>query len=579
MNTELLMDLLMRIEVQLGVAGFIIVLIFVLSFRFLRLKGLKHRMQVLEERYSAIKSVPLPFKLNKAVALARVNQVVMESVNDFKNRFDDIQDNFKSIVHILAETEDALVISRPKVARQNLNDLTLMLNQIEKQVQTLSDELDQILEEENQQRTQITDLKQQLRKCKADIQARAVQLTHNRAQLDLMIADVEKLFTSFEEWMYASEFAKAKEVMVEIEVSLISIKECIEVLPDLNALALGIIPKQIEEISELLKRLNTQNIYTKHLEVLKNLELISETTQKAAIDLSRCVLTGIHENLHQNQNRLQQLMSLLEKEEQAHQDISDLLKQLDEQSFALKSLHQELQEHHQKDAGRFGWDQLQSLLEDKQASLKQLDLTIKRLTKGYLDRSLPASAILMNIREAQQLLINTRNDLKHATERLSTARSDEDRARKQLLKLNLIMNEIQVKIRKFRLPVIASTYEADLRKSYQYISSIKKLLKDESVDIQLLNATVNDAIDFIYKLYNNVNNLVGTVEMIEHTIVYGNKYRSFMPDLDAELTRAELLFKNGDYTQAIKVAIAAVEAIQPKNFEGLIKENSRSVAI
>ncbi len=579
MNTEQLIQLLSQIEVQLGLAGFIVLLMVLLSFKHLRLSSLKRRMHGLEQKYIAIKSVPLPFKLNKAVALTRVNQLTLASVNDFKDRFDDIQENFKSIVHVLAETEDALVIGRPKIAKQNLNDLNLMLTQIEKQVQTLNEDLDGILEEENQQRTQITELKQQLRKCKADIQARSIQLAHNRAQLDVMLVDLEKLFTSFEEWMYASEFGKAKEVMVEIEVNIIRIKDCIELLPDLNALALGIIPKQIEEISELHKRLTTENIYTKHLDVLKNLELVSETTQQAVIDLSRCVLTDVHEHLHENQHRLQQLLAQLQKEEKSHLDISDSLKQLDEQYFALKSLHQELRDHHHKDAGRFGWEELNKLLDEKQTSLKQLDNSTKKLTKVYLDRSMPASTILMNIRETQQLLLNTKNDLKHATERLSSARSDEDRAKKQLLKLHLIMNEIQVKIRKYRLPVISTTYEGDLRKSYQYISSIKKLLKEDNIDIQLLNATVNDAIDFIYKLYNNVNNLVGTVEMIENTIVYGNKYRAFMPELDAELTRAELLFRNGDYTQAIKIAIAAVESIQPNNFEGLIKENSRSLSI
>jgi septation ring formation regulator len=73
-----------------------------------------------------------------------------------------------------------------------------------------------------------------------------------------------------------------------------------------------------------------------------------------------------------------------------------------------------------------------------------------------------------------------------------------------------------------------------------------------------------------------VNNLVGTVEMIENAIVYGNKYRSLDPELDTQLTRAELLYRNGDYTQGIKVAIAAIEAVQPKHFEGLIKENAKS---
>ena len=156
------------------------------------------------------------------------------------------------------------------------------------------------------------------------------------------------------------------------------------------------------------------------------------------------------------------------------------------------------------------------------------------------------------------------------------AKNDEVRAKKQLLKLYLIMNEVQVKIRKYKLPNISSTYEGDINRAYGYINTIDRLLDEVPLSIDTLNTTVNDAIDVVYRLYNNVNNLVGTVEMIENTIVFANKYRPYSPEMDAQLTRAELLFRNGDYTQAIKVALSAAEKIQPVSYDELIKENSKS---
>jgi septation ring formation regulator len=108
------------------------------------------------------------------------------------------------------------------------------------------------------------------------------------------------------------------------------------------------------------------------------------------------------------------------------------------------------------------------------------------------------------------------------------------------------------------------------------INTIDKLLDEIPLNIAMLNSTVDETIDVVYRLYNNVNNLVGTVEMIENTIVFANKYRAYSPEMDAQLTRAELLFRNGDYTQAIKVALSAAEKIQPINYDELIKENSKS---
>ena len=576
MNFEMILNLFKRLEVQIALVVLIVFFLVILIIKRMNLHQLKQKMQAVEKRYNNVKSVPLPFKLNKAVALARVNPEILENVNDFKNNFEEIQENFKSIVHVLAETEDVLVIGKSKHAKLNLQDLNQMLNQIEKQVDQLNSRLDSILEEENQQRGQITELKEMFRQAKTDLTARSVQLSPSLPALESRLGEIEKAFTSFEEWMYASEFGKAKEKMEEIQITLDELRHWIDELPELIGLANGVIPKQIDEIAELTKRLNAKQVYTRHLEVENNLALIQETTQQDQISLSRCQVTAVQEHLRENQKRLAQLLTSLHKEETAKEDVSKHLELLGSGLTEIKSMHGQLTEHLKKDAGRFGWENLNDLLIEKQKSIGLLESSLLQSSKVVEENSMPSSSLMLKLKESLQDVHNAKNDLSHAFERLSSARNDEDRAKKQLLKLHLIMNEIQVKIRKFKLPVISETYEGDLRKSYQYVNSIAKLLEESPLDIQLLNATVNDAIDHIYKLYNNVNNLVGTVEMIENTIVYGNKYRSQDAELDTQLTRAELLFRNGDYTQAIKVAIAAVEAVQPKHFEGLIKENAKS---
>ena len=576
MNFEMILNLFKRLEVQIALVVLIVLFLVILIIKRMNLHQLKQKMQAVEKRYNNVKSVPLPFKLNKAVALARVNPEILENVNDFKNSFEEIQENFKSIVHVLAETEDFLVIGKSKHAKLNLQDLNQMLNQIEKQVEQLNSRLDGILEEENQQRGQITELKEMFRQAKTDLTARSVQLSPSLAALEARLAEIEKAFTSFEEWMYASEFGKAKEKMEEIQTNLNELRHWIDELPELIGLANGVIPKQIDEIAELTKRLNAKQVYTRHLEVENNLALIQETTQQDQISLSRCQVSTVQEHLRENQKRLAQLMTSLQKEESAKEDVAKHIELLSSGLSEIKNMHVQLTEHLKKDAGRFGWENLNDLLIDKQKSIGLLEASMLQSVKVIEENSLPASSLMLKLKESIQDVHNAKTDLSHAFERLSSARNDEDRAKKQLLKLHLIMNEIQVKIRKFKLPVISETYEGDLRKSYQYVNSIAKLLEESPLDIQLLNATVNDAIDHIYKLYNNVNNLVGTVEMIENTIVYGNKYRSQDSELDTQLTRAELLYRNGDYTQAIKVAIAAVEAVQPKHFEGLIKENAKS---
>ena len=67
------------------------------------------------------------------------------------------------------------------------------------------------------------------------------------------------------------------------------------------------------------------------------------------------------------------------------------------------------------------------------------------------------------------------------------------------------------------------------------------------------------------------------VDMCENSIVYANKYRAYVPDIDSELTKAELAFNNGEYTQSLTMIINAVDRFKPNaHYEEMIKNNAQS---
>jgi len=151
--------------------------------------------------------------------------------------------------------------------------------------------------------------------------------------------------------------------------------------------------------------------------------------------------------------------------------------------------------------------------------------------------------------------------------------------KKQLVKLQLIVNEIRVKMSKHRLPSVSKKYNDDLHKANTMIRDISCILDNTPLDVKRLNAELRTAIDFIYTLYNSVNNLVGMAIMVENAIVFGNRYRSSYPDIDSELTRAELCFRNGQYTKALKIGIQAIEKMHPGAYENLLNKKEPQAAI
>lgn len=575
---EKILSFLTRKEVIIAMV--IILVVFVIWFivRKMQIKNCKNQLAQLEIRYNSIKSVPLPFKLNKAVAIARVNQETMTQVTHCKDDFELAQANLKQIAQMLADTEDMVLVGKLKSAKLNLSDLDNMMELGESQVHQLEEFLDKILEKETAQRAEVTQMKEEFRSLKQTAREKSAQLSFCWDTIEAWIAQTEKMFSAFEEWMYASEFEKAGDELLEIRSALDDLKEIIVSLPELLQQARGLIPNLIDEVSRSYSMQKQKGVFLHHLEVPRNLEVISDTLKEDLASLKQGTAAHVSEHLAEYKKRLGQLMVQIEKEGQSFDEMILAEQKAEKTVSQLKEANQYVRQLHGRVSSRFGIEDLTAQIkgrEQKIIEIEDLRVKILQMVKG---NSVPASTILISLKELQMEADQLLSEVLALKNRLDSACSDEARGKKQLLKLQLIMNEMQVKIRKNKLPAISATYEGDLLKAYDYVRSIEDLLAETPLNVQLMNATLSDAIDYIYKLYNNVNNLVGMAIMVENTIVFGNKYRSTYPDIDSELTRAELCFRNGEYTQALTVALATIEKIHPGSYEKLIKENAQSAA-
>lgn len=576
MNLDDILALLSRREVLIGLSGALFLLISVLVFRRLRLSGYLKKLKELEIRYNSIKSVPLQFKLNKAIALARVNHEISELTQACKDDFNKIYENFKSLAVMLADTEDELLIGKLKTAKENLADLGTLIDQEQKRVEELDARLNSVLERENQQRYEITRLKDEFREVKSLIAAKAAVLNFSMETIEHEVSEIEKMFTAFEEWMFASEFEKAESKSAEINEALAVLKNQIETLPDLISLAKGLLPRLLDDVAFNYSRIKQKGVFLNHLEVSKNLDLISATLKEDLSALRQGLTDRAKEHCDENQKRLQQLLVAMDREDKAFDEIAVINKALSETSSENAELFTEVRKSVEMVAIRFGFNQLSTSLPKIEKEMMASMESYRKLDRMSREKSIPASTLLISFKECQQDMANQAKDTQLIKDQVIRASSDEERAKKQLLKLHLIMNEIEVKIHRHRLPQISENYQGDVVKCHQYIDSIEEILSVNPLDIKSLNLMVNEGIDYIYKLYNNVNNIVGMVDMVEHAIVFGNKYRSSFTAVDSELTRAELSFRNGEYTQALTIALSAIEKLHPNQFEDLIKENARS---
>ena len=571
---DVVLKYLSDIRVVIALAVLIVLIMVILIVQKIR-SGKEHKeLEELEERYDAIKKIPLSFKLNKAVAISRIDPDAMAKVASLKDDFDKAEANLKQISQALADTEDEIISGKLKKARMDLDDLEASVSLGEQQVKSLDGFLDSILEKEEAQRQEANEYKNRFRALKEKANANRGQLNTAWETVEQTISEIEQMFSSCEEWMYASDFEKANAELKNIDEALDRFEALLNSVPALLDDAHGVIPKMAEVVHHDYTEAHDRGVYLKHLQVEQNLNVITNGLRTDLEALKAGNSEGVRENLDDYKERLNQLSEQIRRESAAHDQMRTLANENVKLYKEAEKNMSYLLNQYGRLSSRFGLDGMDSKLNSLRQSLGVISTRMPKVFTLVQENQNPPSSLVASLKELNQDLVTLNSSISDVRAEIDSAAGGEERAKKQLLKLQVIMNQMQVKIAKYKLPSISAQYDADMRKADAYLKRLTSLINAVPLNVQLLNTTLKEAIDFIYRLYNNVNNVVATVMMVENTIVFGNRYRSTYADIDSELTRSELCFRNGDYTQALSIAIATIEKIHPGNYESMIRENS-----
>lgn len=566
------------IRIVIAIAAVVVLIIIWFIVQKIRSNKFRHQLEELEVRYNTIKSVPLSFKLNKAVAISRVEPDTMQKVTQTKDDFDKAEANLKQISQQLADTEDEILAGKLKKVKPDLADLEASISLGEQQVSSLDKFLDSILEKETVQRQEVTELKNHFRDLRNTAAENQSQLSYIWPTIEQNISDTEKMFSAFEEWMYASDFEKANAELDNIRESISRLESMIQSLPDLLSDARGVVPKMAEVLHQDYTTARDGGVYLDHLQIDKNLKVITAGLKEDLAGIKDGNLNGVREHLDDYKVRLTQMDQAVKKESESFMELKKFAGETETLFHETERNAKYIDDLYARLKPRLGLSDMEERIGRQKDRLATVSSKMPKVFQMYQENQSPASSVMASMKELNQEITVCNSGFKELRAEIDNTAGGEDRARKQLVKLQVIMNQMQVKIRKYKLPSISQQYEEDMAKANEYIHSIDRLINAPTLNVQLLSSTLKEAIDFIYKLYNNVNNVVATVIMLENTIVFGNRYRSTYADIDSELTRSELCFRNGEYTQALSIAIATIEKIHPGNYENMIKENAKSAA-
>ena len=566
----------MEMIIYICIAFLVLILVLILS-RTLKRKKIERRLKDLEIVMNEIRNNTLTFKYNKATAFARSNSDILEKVRAIAPRYENCIESIQRCESLFTLADDKVDAHKLKKARLAMDDLDEIIDETKEKIRIITQSLDLILIPEKEVREQSNAVKEQFGNLKKVYQANRTSFYDAGLYFDALLQEIENVFSGFEEWMFDSEFNKAKEELDKLSKSIEETSSRIAAYPGYYEKAKVILPSALNEVSGNIETTEISDVEIDFDRLKANVSKADEQIKEVVSYLDKGNDKEAKNILDTLSEFILSIQDDLDKETKAyneiHGDLQANLGLLDEVIVELK----EIESLYSNIKDRFGledWSKRFVIAEQQVISLKKKREQVQKILS---DSDTLSSQAIHDYRIYADEVNTFSQQIKAMKQMLVGASSDESRAQKQLIKLQLILNEVRLNASTRFLPSISDQFNEDIEEGERLITRVSDVLSHSPLDVQTLNADLQEAIDFIYKLYNNANNLIGIAIMVENAIVFGNRFRSSYPEMDSELTRAELCFQNGEYTKALKVAIQAIESLHPGIYEKLVARKDPAV--
>ena len=560
--------------IAIAVVALIAIVMAIVLVKKYQKKSLKKQVDELYVRFTTVKTVPLAFKLSKAQAMAKRSEETSASVAKYYTRYEDVEKHINQVQDLLNNVDDSVAVSSYKDSLESIRIASENLEDCEKEVKAIDDFLEEFSKKENEQREYSQELKEKYRIVKTTINKNSQVLSISYDGFLGKLKECEDLFSSSEEKMYVSDYGSAQNDLEQIESLLEEIKTNANAIPKLLKDAKGVLPLMLDETKRELALTRQRGVYTEHLDIDNKISNIENKLYENTKSLMAANAGVVKVDLDEAKELLNQLNEQLADENRAFKEAKETNDKAYEHILDLEKVENYVRIAYEKDSARFGLEDLHDILKDKRNGIEKYKDQYNSINSDLGSCLKPASLILD---EAEKLSAEINEDMKVLYSYKTTidkSTDGENRALSQLTKLQLVVSEVETKIAEYSLPSIDDAYKTDLKKARDYIEQIRKETEQIPINIDALNLLLDEGIDFIYKFYNNINNVVGMGIMVENAIVFGNKYRSTYPEIDRELSKAEFQYLNGEYTKALKTAISCMETLFPDNADEKILENA-----
>jgi septation ring formation regulator len=522
----------------------------------------------LEEWKNGILHRDIPEEIGKVKKLHMSGQTE-EKFETWRNEWDEIAGGIlPDIEERLFDIEDFAAKYRFKKAQDLITVTEKRLNGIEEQIKQLLEDVYQLVQSEEQNRTEIDEVRTAYKDLYAVVTKKRGSLGAGLPTIDEKLDQVHELLESFDESTENGSYLQAREYLVTANASIEELNQLVERYPKLLVQVDTKIPTELKEIREGILEMEDAGYQLEAFSIDSRLDQIETELEKVRVDLTLLKCEGAEYKLTELSNQIERLYDTLDYEVDSKLYVETKLEELSEQIEELKEkVEQLLNEIFEVQQSYFV--SKQQLESQKQIKDNVVDLNNDLFVISDLaENQKQTYTSLRELVDEWQVEIEKVNGvIEIEKETLFALREDERKAKETLSKLRETMVEMNRILNKSNIPGLPERAMEQLTEAEGKLIAATNHLEEIPLELGRINVLVQEAEELVFNNHELVKKTIEQAELAENIIQFGNRYRSRSEAVHKGLLEAELLFRQYEYEEAVQCAVRVIEKYEPNVLE------------
>lgn len=547
-------------------------IIFMIVYHSIKLKIYRQEILDLQNQINGIKTLPLQYRLGRVQSIAKNMPEVAEEYEQFTKDFEKITEFQKNELGVLVnEVDESLFYGKTHGIKKKFALIREMTQRYDHDAKDLLARIEKVTEIENIQRVEIIRVKGKYREVGNEYEKIRVKVEEFVPHALEMFKELDDDFVKLETLMNNQMFADAKNFTEEIENRIDSLQENLKDLPSYVYVVSDLLPSKIDKVDELITSLEGDEYALEEMNIAARRQEVDKQMEESIAHVKNVDIKGAAEVLEPLTGLIEELVIDLGKELDSYKQFKEKWRESYNELQRLTDVYQKTMKEYRRLITEFVIDEEEVVISKKYEEFKQVQKDANDLIEQMESGHFAYANMLEHVENLYDRMMQHDAYLEEFKKQKEDIDTKNQKTEELLENINIVLLEIKSEIKNEHLPLVNDSYRDYIADSYNKVEEIKRFKTHKPVVLNELCAKVEGARDVIYKLYDNVHNMIVTAGMVEDAIVYANRYRSMFLEVNTELTKAEVLFRNGEYRNALQVAVDILERLEPGKYEELIK--------